>query len=251
MRMVTLEKQQMKCAGLRLSYLQGGEGKPIVFFHAIGLSSRSYLRSLELLAEHCRVYALDIPGFGGSEKPKKTWNYADFTLCAQEWLDSLGLKTAAAIGHSLGGGLAFHLAAKDARIKELVLVNAAGFGIPDSKLTLLWGLAGIGAEFISPEGWKYIPTLAADSLLNISAILHGIYGSARTCLSEDGSDLLDQITARTLILWGDRERYFPSEHVERFKTGIKNARLEMMDGGHAWCIIHPELFAERVLDFLI
>src|SRR4051812_24046900 len=64
-----IEQHVRTIDGYRTFYLAAGEGRPLVLIHGIGGSSLNYAQNIEVLARHFRVYAVDVPGHGRSEKP--------------------------------------------------------------------------------------------------------------------------------------------------------------------------------------
>ena len=91
--------------GLRLHYLDwGGEGSPIVVFHATGFLGRVYRPIIEALRSLGHVYSLDQRGHGDSEVPpveEISWYRTADDL--EAWLVAMGLRAVRAFGHSAGG----------------------------------------------------------------------------------------------------------------------------------------------------
>jgi len=91
----------------KIRYIDSGSGIPLVFIHGFGSSIFSWRKNLEPIAKHHRVCALDLPGFGYSDKPLDADYsidaYADFII---QFMDQLQIKQAILVGHSLGGGIA-------------------------------------------------------------------------------------------------------------------------------------------------
>ena len=112
--------------GQRISVEQAGEGDPLVLLHGFGESTLSYAAVLPELAKRFAVVAIDLNGFGYTERPR---DRASYTLAGQERLvlgvlDRLGLDRVRLAGHSYGGGLALYLAARHPeRIDRLLLID--------------------------------------------------------------------------------------------------------------------------------
>ncbi len=118
--------------GLRIHLLVAGvSGPAVVLLHGGGRGSAqlAYGHVFASFAQHCRVYALDWPGYGESEKPPH--------LCSTDWyiaflgklLDALGLQSAGLVGVSFGGGVALGFALQyPERVTRLTLVNSLGLG---------------------------------------------------------------------------------------------------------------------------
>jgi 3-oxoadipate enol-lactonase len=114
------------CAATHVSYLQIGAGEPtIVLVHGFGASKEIWWSTLLALAPLGRVFALDLPGHGGSplhgdsRMPRIAARIADF--CAAHSLPAITL-----VGHSMGGNVALELALdRPTLVRRLVLVDPA------------------------------------------------------------------------------------------------------------------------------
>lgn len=112
--------------GRRVRAVERGAGEPLVLLHGFGASAASWRLVIPELARHRRVVAPDLHGFGYTERPRER---AAYTLEGQAalvlaLLDHLGIARADLAGHSYGGGLALHLAARHPeRVRSLVLVD--------------------------------------------------------------------------------------------------------------------------------
>ena len=107
-------------------YLVGGGGPDLVFLHgAGGITADDPL--LAELAEHHRVYAPLIPGYGDSEEAPEIRDMLDFTLHTWDVLTALGLKDPVLVGHSMGGMIAAEMAAVQPNdVSRLALICPAG-----------------------------------------------------------------------------------------------------------------------------
>ena len=121
-------EQLVEVDGRRVHVEIGGDGSPLLLLHGFGGSTFSWRRVSEGLAGLRRVVAIDLNGFGWTERPHDPEAY---TLAGQERLvlgvaDRLGLPRFDLAGHSYGGGLALFLAARHPeRVRSLILVDAA------------------------------------------------------------------------------------------------------------------------------
>lgn len=109
-----------------VSVERAGSGAPLVLLHGFGESTLSFERVLPALATRFDVVAIDLNGFGFTQRPR---DRAAYTLAGQERLvlgvlDALGLERVRLAGHSYGGGLALHLAARHSeRVERLLLID--------------------------------------------------------------------------------------------------------------------------------
>jgi pyruvate dehydrogenase E2 component (dihydrolipoamide acetyltransferase) len=123
------QPQVVETAAGRIRYLKLGEGDgtPVVLIHGFGSDHAAWLFNHEALAEGRVVYALDLPGHGGSEKAVKDGSVAGLATAVVAFLDAVEVKKAHLVGHSLGGAIIAHIAATHPdRVASLSLVAPAG-----------------------------------------------------------------------------------------------------------------------------
>lgn len=96
--------------GLTLAYRSAGAGPPVLLLHGWPTSSYLWRRVIPPIAEHNRVIAVDLPGFGGSSKPLDGYDFPFFDAVLDGFLDALGIERVALAGHDLGGPVALHWA---------------------------------------------------------------------------------------------------------------------------------------------
>jgi pimeloyl-ACP methyl ester carboxylesterase len=128
--MLTVEAQQHS---LEMAYMDVPADKPngrtVVLLHGKNFSGAYWAPTIRALtAAGYRVIAPDQIGFGKSSKPRRfQYSFQQLAVLTRTLLDRLGIKTAAVVGHSMGGmlGVRFALQYPD-RVERLVLVNPIG-----------------------------------------------------------------------------------------------------------------------------
>jgi pimeloyl-ACP methyl ester carboxylesterase len=112
--------------GIRLHFWRRGRGQPLLVLHGItdwGLDWARFARKVDDVFD---CILLDQRGHGYSDKPAEGYGYQDLAADAWGVIERLGLQRPAVLGHSLGGGVALHLAASHPQaIDRLVLVDPA------------------------------------------------------------------------------------------------------------------------------
>ena len=125
--------------GVRLHYVERGEGQPLVLLHGNGSMIQDFESSglVELAAKTYRVIVFDRPGFGHSNRPRDVvWTpnaQADLLKVA---LERLGVTRALVLGHSWGASVAVALALKFPHLVD-GLVLASGYYYPSARLDVI------------------------------------------------------------------------------------------------------------------
>ena len=124
--------KELLAGSVPLSYLDIGEGAPILVLHGTGGGLSPDAPFLQGLAAHGRVIAPTHPGFGRSVLPDWIDSVDDLAYVYLDLLDALDLRDVTVIGFSLGGWIAAEIAVKStARVGRLILVDAVGIKISD------------------------------------------------------------------------------------------------------------------------
>ena len=128
--------RSVEAEGVRLHYLEAGEGPVIVLLHGNGTMIQDWLASglFERLSESHRVIAFDRPGFGHSERPRDVvWTPRAQAAAIASALGLLNVEDATLVGHSFGTLVALELALKDpGRVASLALLS--GYYYPSLRL---------------------------------------------------------------------------------------------------------------------
>lgn len=131
-------------AGRQTHYVVKGTGKPVILIHGSFFDGTLWCRNVDALVESCRVYVLDLWGFGYSA-PIAQPGYDQYAEQLAGFMHAMGLERATLIGHSLGGGVAVRFSVKlPERVEKLVLVDCAGLTNPDPFTARLFKLHGVG-----------------------------------------------------------------------------------------------------------
>ena len=115
--------------GLRTAYEVSGEGPEVLLIHG-WMASKRYWHEAEERIPGFRIWALDLYGFGDSEKPTSGYTLENYSKFVTGFLDIVGIEKAAIVGHSMGGAVAAWAAVSaPRRFRALGLVDAALAGI--------------------------------------------------------------------------------------------------------------------------
>ncbi len=220
--------------GFEMYYEVRGEGEPLLLLHGgMGIGS-DWKHIFTSDPEDYRMIVPDLRGHGRSTNPAKSFT---FKQCANDvivLLDHLQIAHAKAIGMSMGAKTLLHVATMQPnRIQSMVLVSATPYFPPQLRET---------AAKYTEEAFEHLPVAERDMLR--SRHIHGdeqiaqLYAMTRSfATSYDDMAftpaLLTTITARTLIVHGDRDPLYPVEMAFELFRGIPQAALWIVpNGGH-------------------
>jgi pimeloyl-ACP methyl ester carboxylesterase len=167
---VNFEERYIDVVGATTRYLTAGTtGPPLVLLHGVGDNALDWQWALPSLAGTHRVYAPDLPGSGGSAKPKADYSPAFFTDFLSAFLDAVEVERAAVLGNSLGGLVGLRLAMSEPeRVTALGLVSSAGLGREVTYALRSLNLPGYGRLAVA---WGKRPPGAAQRALGRATLL--------------------------------------------------------------------------------
>jgi pimeloyl-ACP methyl ester carboxylesterase len=257
---------------------QPGFANPLILIHGLCSMSYTWHECFDQLAAHRRTIALDLKGFGASDKPAD----GDYLLETQagiviSLMDSLGLSRAALAGNSLGGAVALCVAERwPQRVTDLILASPAVCGFDQFSLLARFVLAAnrkvsesvaLGAinrlarvpGFIASRirhAHRHAATVTPERVGAYSAMLsdpqcqRAVIATLRTLDLKIVERELSSVHHRTLILQGVYDRIVPPSTVELLARRLPHAEVRMLPCGHAPQEEMPAEFARLVNEFL-
>jgi pimeloyl-ACP methyl ester carboxylesterase len=241
--------------GLKVRVLDVGEGSPVVVLHGWGGRIEAMTPVVACLRLHFRVIATDLPGFGSSPLPEQAWGTPDYAAHVHALLECLDIPRAHFVAHSYGAKTALYLAAtRPELVDKLVLQAASGLRTAPSLEAKAKRAASRGARFagrLGPPGRR----LRSAVYNRIASADYREAGELRPILvkvvNEDLSDLLPEVGASTLLIWGTEDDAVPVTHGRTMEKLIPDAGLVLFEGGgHFAYLDEPDRFCRVVRHFL-
>jgi pimeloyl-ACP methyl ester carboxylesterase len=230
-----IESRWVRVGEINTHYLAGGEGSSLVLIHGgASCAADEWRPNLEPLAQHHRVYAPDLIGFGMTDKPQADYTFDLFYSFFVDFLDALNLEKTSLMGHSLGGGIALRFTLEYSnRVERLILIDSAGL-----------------SEDIGLVGKLAIPLFTLKAKLKSDErYLSMVRNLAKSKISF--LDRLPEITVPTLIVWGEWDGYLPVKLARMAHSLVNNSQLCIFERcWHAPQRERPEEFNQLILDFL-
>ncbi|WP_461519329.1 alpha/beta fold hydrolase [Porticoccus sp.] len=250
--------------GVSITYVDEGQGEPLILLHGLGVSRADWGPQIDHFSHSFRVIAPDFRGHGDSAKPDGDYSVPIHAADVIALMDQLGIDSAHVVGLSMGGMVAFQMAA-DAphRLRSMTIINS-GPALPDDSFAakkMLWtrllsirllGMKAYGrkvAENMFPgEGRENLIELFTAQIASNPKRIY-----LKNLKSLFGWGVLDRlvgIAVPTLMLTGDRD-YSPVAAKQAVVAAMQNARLVVIaDSGHGTPIEKPRETNEAIEAFI-
>jgi pimeloyl-ACP methyl ester carboxylesterase len=241
---------------VKLAVHEQGSGKPIVLLHGLGASSYTWHKIMPELAKTNRVIAIDLKGFGQSDKPLDDhYSVFDQARLIEDYIARRNLRGVTLVGHSYGGGVALAVALNQMetgkrRIERLVLIDSIAYRQPLPfffRILRTPVIGEIGISLIPPEvqmeralaiayheDGKVTPETVANyaSALHSEGGRHALLKTINTLDPEQG----DALSARyptlklpALLLWCEHDKIVPLRFGKRLAGDLPDARIEVIE----------------------
>jgi pimeloyl-ACP methyl ester carboxylesterase len=254
-----------------VSYVDEGEGDPVILLHGIPTWGYLWEEALVTLAREYRVLIPDLLGFGYSDKSDCFDRGIDRQAeMIAAWMDVLGVSSAAIAGHDIGGGVALRLATlMPQRVRRLGLLNTVCYdswpieamlqlGHPEayrklsSSTTLMLLKQALKRGFASSPDSAFYDGLFAPYATEVGKLsLIRNAAALNTNLTTEITALLSRIQAPTLILWGEEDVFLVVAYAERLAKDIPSSRLVMIPNARHFVMIdQASIVSDRLRQFL-
>lgn len=232
--------------GPEIAYIDRGSGPhTLIFVHGLGANLKAWQKNVDSLSLYYRCIALDLPGYGKSDKGDYAYGMAFFAGHIRDFIQVLDLKKVVLAGHSMGGQIALTAALLDtARLEKLVLIAPAGIET-FSEAEKNWFKAVYTPEVVkntAPEQIRRNFLLNffewpadAEFMYEDRLFLRGTAEYDTWCrmiprcvmgmLNEPVFERLDQIKLPTLILYGENDYLIPNQILHKGQTTQHIAQL--------------------------
>lgn len=249
---------------IELDYEDSGKGKVLLLLHGLGSTKKDWDAQVPFFSKTHRVITVDLRGHGNSSKPEDDYGVELMTEDVIQLLDHLNIQKVTAVGFSMGGAVAFEMAASHPDyLENLVIVNSG----PDFN-----DMGKIGedmlksrVEFLNTKG---LAPLAREIAFNMFPEDHQVelrnefetrcknndfnsyFKSFVTLMAWGLGDRIKDITTRTLVVASDMD-YTPISFKEEYVNRMQNARLAVVKNSrHGVVIDQPEAFNLELKKFL-
>ena len=268
-----LKREHLSVANINTYVVSAGTGTPVLLLHGLGASTYSWRFLQPLLAAKHKVYAVDLPGFGRTDKPADfDYSFAGFADWLVSLMDELGLEQAAFVGNSMGAATAVRLAlVEPARVRCLGLLGSPFYLGNHPKLMWPMRWPYVGRLYEAFLGRWAVALIAPTAFYDRSLVTDDVIDEYALALKEKGgrfavAEFLRRAIPPDAAAWMERYKTLAvpalvirCEHdgvvdrasSERFCREAPRARfVHVAACGHAPQEEKPEAVAEALLEFL-
>jgi pimeloyl-ACP methyl ester carboxylesterase len=241
--------QIVQINNIELYYEEYGSGKPLVLLHGFGGCGQNWEPFTAQLSAHYRLIVVDLRGHGYSTNPENKFTHREAANDVFLLLDKLGIEQFSAMGMSSGGMALLHMAiSQSKRISSMILISTTSH-FPDQARAIM-RKASVGT--MPQQVQEMYRECAKRGDEQISQLI-----TQFNALSENYDDMnftaksLSTITARTLVVHGDRDNFFPVEIAVSIYRSIQNAALWIIPNGEHVPVYDSAVpFTSTALEFL-
>lgn len=235
---------------IEMYYEEYGKGKPLLLLHGFGGCSQNWHPFVSKLSESYRLIVADMRGHGYSTNPNNKFTHQDSANDLFLLLDKLGIDNFSAMGMSSGGMTLLHMAtSQPKRIDSMVLISATSHFPQQSRIIM----SRTSFETMPQQVREMYRMCAKRGDEQIRRLI-----AQFNALGENYDDMnfteqsLSTITARTFVIHGDCDNFFPIEIPKSIYHSIQNAELWIIPGGEHVPIYDTTIpFTSRALRFLV
>src|SRR5438445_186609 len=234
---------------MRMYFETCGKGDPLVLLHGFFRSGQLWAEFIPELSERYQLIVPDLRGHGRSTNPTGQFTHRQSALDVFALLERLGISKFKAMGISTGGMTLIHMATQQpSRVEAMVLIGATIY-FPEQAREIMRAST---AENLAPQEWERMRKIHQHGDDQIRALRNELQN-----FTDSYDDLnftppyLATITARTFIVHGDRDQFFPVSIPVEMYHSIPHAYLWIVPaGGHVPIGEHAAEFTRTTLEFL-
>lgn len=265
----------------QIAYIDQGSGdQTIILVHGLASNAGFWRYNIPELSKKYRVIAVDLPGYGKSQKGNYTYSMSFYADQIKRLIDKLELKNVVYVGHSMGGQIGIKLAIKYPELlHKLILASPAGFeefqrgegdwlrSVMTMKFIKLTSEEGIRRNLSNNfynwnDKWEWMveERVRMRKATDFDEFSYTVVRCVNGMLDEPTFDKLSLIKTPTLVVYGKYDGLIPNPYLNPGKTSdvyesriqqINNAKLvELDNAGHMIQIEKADEFNQAVINFL-
>ncbi|PSL52278.1 pimeloyl-ACP methyl ester carboxylesterase [Saccharothrix carnea] len=255
----------------RFHYTKTGQGTPVVLVAGGAQWLYSFRDTIPVLAENHTVYAVDLPGQGYTEAVDGfPYTFPAMADALGSFLDAVGVERASLVGHSWGGAWSLSFVERHPqRVDRLVLLDSPGLDEEPASQTALFDVPVVGEAAVKLMRRTDFETSLRSAFAHRERVDAEVVDETWAWLSrperraafvdlvrnQDFGPIeqgLGGITARTLVVWGQDDRWLPASYAHEYGRRIPGAEVRVVPGaGHNVHEDDPARVSPILAEFLL
>ncbi|WP_299217382.1 alpha/beta hydrolase [uncultured Aquimarina sp.] len=253
--------------GQTLKYIEKGKGETLILLHGLGSNYERWIYNIDSLSKSYNVIALDLIGFGNSDKPMMSYRGATLVEFLNQFMIEKKIKKATLIGNSMGGWIsALFVKTHPEKVKKLILVNPAFLlGLPeDANAETIYAFANPSTladmkRYVKKIYFQNSKLLSDDNLKTMLTKKlswndgYTVYQIIKSLIAKKDllRDDLHKIDVPTLIIHGKHDAVVPMKTIKILETLIPNNKTIIYEeSGHSPMVEESKRFNTDVLGFI-
>jgi 2-hydroxy-6-oxo-6-(2'-aminophenyl)hexa-2,4-dienoate hydrolase len=267
-----IQENYTKANGIKTHYWEAGKGEALILMHGGGAGADAWGNwkgSISRFAENFRVFALDMLGFGKTERPDPAafvYSQDARTKHLIAFIEALSLKPASLVGNSMGGATSLGVSMeRPDLVKKLVLMGSAGLNTEISE-----AIRVILSYSPTRENMRKLVSVLTNPAFQVDEELieyrynqtqqpgaMAALGAAMKWIAEQGGLYYDEgeisrVKTPTLIIGGKEDKVVPPEIAWKFTRLLENSWLYLIPHCGHWAMMErPQEFHAVTTNFLL
>jgi len=244
----------------QIHYRVDGSGRPLLLLHQTASHSDEYSLIIPVLAESCRVIAMDTMGYGLSDSPPVVFQIEDYARTVKEFLAALGIGRASLLGHHTGASIAVEVAAAYPELVGRLILSGCPSYEPEERKERMaryhpMQMTEDGSYIL--EIWNRLKTYSPDAGAEnwhrslVPRLMAGPRGEEahHAVFQYDEKRRLPLIKSPTLLISGTKDTFY--NKLEATSRLIPNCTTRAIENAQSLvALTMPDKFAGAILEFL-
>jgi pimeloyl-ACP methyl ester carboxylesterase len=221
-----------------------GRGRPVVFLHGWLGSWRYWVPTMEDLSVRQRAYALDLWGFGDSDKTNAYYNLDAYVQLIRGFLDKLGVVHPTLVGHALGGVVALRFAAENPEwVDQVMAVNVPLIGEAISRPLASFSGNNDALVKLASRRARFSEVEMEIPKTDVAAVTSTI----NSTLDSDLRPVLPPLQIPVLLVYGVNDPFIKSPEASWLRYCDDNVRAISLDGAQHFPMLEEQNKFNRLL----
>ncbi|HIE37775.1 MAG TPA: alpha/beta hydrolase [Anaerolineales bacterium] len=207
-----------------------GRGAPLIFLHGWLGSWRYWVPAMDDLSDRYRTYALDLWGFGDSDRQRGGYSLSAYVTLLQQFMEEMAIGRAPLVGHALGGVVALRMAAEmPERVEQVMAVSTplVGSALARPLASFSDNNGEVATRILGRRQIAAYPEVQMEAGKTDAA---AVVSSVRAVLGEDLRRDLDELRMPVLLVYGKNDSLIYPPEGKWLKWVEENVRIILLEG---------------------